>query len=398
MGGLALRHLTRDARLLVLAFSVTSIPIGLMSVAMPVYMERLGLGSVLAGTFFTVTGITSVVLVIPLGILADRYGRRRQTILGGILLVASMVLIAAAESYAVFLVAGALLGVAEALGFSTFNALLAEATDDAGRTSAFGLSFFFNSLFFAAGNLLAVLPDMALEGGASDIGGVYRPVFALAAALAILNPASLSLVKVGGRRIATDRSLLPRKSAPILVKFLASNLVIGLGAGLIIPLFSLWFYLKFDLAESTTGPLLAFASVVTAGSYLLAPILARRYGMVRTIVTVQLIATAALFFIPIVSNFLVVGTLFIVRNLLMNMSWPVASSFLMTAVDESERAAASAVTGSAFRLPFAMSTTLGGYLLTVNLDLPFFVTTGLYAVGTFTFWAFFRQTPAPPRR
>jgi len=157
-------------------------------------------------------------------------------------------------------------------------------------------------------------------------------------------------------------------------------------------------YLKFDLAESTTGPLLAFASVVTAGSYLLAPILARRYGMVRTIVTVQLIATAALFFIPIVSNFLVVGTLFIVRNLLMNMSWPVASSFLMTAVDESERAAASAVTGAAFRLPFAMSTTLGGYLLTVNLDLPFFVTTGLYAVGTFTFWAFFRRTPAPPRR
>ena len=134
-----------------------------------------------------------------------------------------------------------------------------------------------------------------------------------------------------------------------------------------------------------------------AFSYLLAPVLSRRRGMVRSIVEVQALATATLFFIPLVLNIHVVGALYIARNLLMNMTWPVASAFLMSAVDESERAAASAVTGAAFRLPFAISTTAGGYLLTVNVDLPFFVTTALYAVGVLTFWAFFHgyKDPTP---
>ncbi|MFQ5837637.1 MAG: hypothetical protein ACE5HJ_02505 [Thermoplasmata archaeon] len=62
----------------------------------------------------------------------------------------------------------------------------------------------------------------------------------------------------------------------------------------------------------------------------------------------------------------------------------------MGAVDPDERAAASAVTGAAFRLPFAVSTTLGSYMLTLDLSLPFFVTALLYGLGTAAFWYFFR--------
>lgn len=373
------------------ASSIASVPIGLLSVAMPIYMERLGLGSVLAGTFFTVTGVTSVVLVIPFGIIADRYGRRRMEVLGGITLVVAMAAIAFGNTYTVFLAAAALLGVAEALTFSTFTALLAEATPPEWGVTAFSLSFFFSSLAFAAGSLLAILPDLLLAQG-SAVEAAYQPAFGIVAALSVVAPVAVSRITVGGRREGPPRhGLLPRKSARILTKFFASNFIIGLGAGLIIPLFTLWFFKKFGLAESTTGPLLAFSSVVMAASYLVAPLLARRYGMVRSIVGVQSAATLVLFFIPIVTNLYVVGTLFVVRNLLMNMSWPVASSFLMSTVDESERASASAVTGAAFRLPFAVSTTIGGYLLTINLDLPFFVTTALYALGTATFWVFFHR-------
>ncbi len=52
------------------------------------------------------------------------------------------------------------------------------------------------------------------------------------------------------------------------------------------------------------------------------------------------------------------------------------------------------MTGASFRLPFAMSATLGSYLLTVDLSLPFFLTTLLYALGTTAFWLFFREYDA----
>lgn len=385
------RALGRDAKLLLVTYGLAGLPIGLISVALPIYVERLGFGPVFAGTLFTASGLTAVVLVIPFGILADRYGRRRMTVLGSALAVAALGSIALAQTTVVFLLAAGILGVSEALTFSPLNAILAEATDEATRTSVYGLSFFVHSLAFAAGNLLAAIPDYLLAHGLEEVQWAYQPVFGAVALLSLAGPVVLSLVRVGDPRTTERTSLLPRKSAAVLSKFFASNIIIGLGAGLIIPLFTLWFYLKFGLAESATGPLLAVASVLMAGAYLVAPVLVKRFGMVRTIITVQAIATAVLFFIPIVTNVYVVGLLFVVRNLLMNMSWPVATSFLMSAVDESERAAASAVTGAAFRLPFAVSTTIGGYLLTVDLNLPFFVTTALYAAGTATFWFFFRS-------
>lgn len=387
----SLGSLTRDSRILLVSFTLAGFPIGLIIVALPVYFERLGFGSVFAGTFITTVGLISVALVIPFGILADRYGRLRMTFLGGVLLVVGLVALALADSAVTFLAAAVVLGTSEALEFSTANALLAEATSAETRTSVFGMSFFFHGVGFAAGNIFAVIPDQLVARNPADVFGAYRPAFWAAAAICLAVPASLLLVRVGRARGVGGRSLLPRKSANVLTKFFASNFIIGLGAGLIIPLFSLWFFRKFGLAESATGPLLAFANVLVGFAYLAAPILARRRGMVRSIVEVQALATLMLFFIPLALNVYVVGVLFVVRNLLMNMSWPVASSFLMSAVDESERAAASAVTGASFRLPFAISTTIGGILLNINLDLPFFVTTALYAVGVATFWAFFRN-------
>jgi len=253
----------------------------------------------------------------------------------------------------------------------------------------------------AAGNLLGIFPDSAYTANPADVPGAYRPMLGVVVLVAALVPGVASLVRVGLKRAPEGKGLLPRKSAPVLTKFFASNFIMGMGAGLIIPLFSLWFLLKFNLGERTTGPLLALANVVVGAAYLTAPILERRYGMVRSIVTLQSIATVVLFLIPFMLNLYVVGTLYVVRNLLMNMSWPMASSFLMSTVDESERSAASAVVGASFQLPFAMSTTVGGYLLTVSVDLPFFVTTTLYAIGVTTFWAFFRSfqkaTPAKGR-
>ena len=370
-------------------------PIGFISVSLPIYLKRLGFDEILAGTFFTVSGITSVALVIPLGILADRYGRRRIVLLGCCTFVLAVALLVLAESYIAFVAAAATLGLAEALMYSTFDALLADATTPAQRTAAFGFTFFLSTLAFAAGNLVATLPDAAYLRDPLNVPGAYRPPLTDMVVVAALAPILISAVRLPAVRVLRGKSLLPRKSAPILTKFFASNFVMGMGAGLIIPLFSLWFLLKFSLGEGVTGPLIAVANVVVGVAYLAAPLLERRYGMVRSIVSLQFLATGVLFLIPFTWNLYAVGTLYVVRNLLMNVSWPMASSFLMSTVDESERSAASAVVGASFQLPFAMSTAVGGYLLTVHVDLPFFVTTALYLTGITTFWFFFRNLRKP---
>jgi len=394
------RGLPRAAWLLIGAGGFVWVLIGLSSVSLSIYLKRAGNDELFIGFVLSLAGLIAVLLVIPFGLLADRFGRKRMMMIGAIANVASGVVLTVplfvpglSARPALFLVFSVVAGIAEAAFFSTWGALLADSAPAARRTAVFGLSFFFSQLAGGVGNVLGSFADYTFTTGIASLEVAYGTVFGIATAVAVLPFLMLRAARVHEERAAAGPPAfrLPQKSRGVIAKFLASNLLIGFGAGIVIPLFTLWFFLRFGLGETFTGPLLGVSAVVNAFAFLFAPAIADRYGFVRTIVSVSAAATVLLVFIPIVPNLFIVGILFVVRNALMNMTWPVSSTFLMNTVDASERAAASAVTGAAFRLPFAVSTTIGGALLGVDLSLPFFVTGVFYAVGTAAFWAFFRN-------
>ncbi len=401
MGFLAsFRGLPRAAWLLIGAGSVFWVLVGLYSVSLPIYLKRAGYDELFIGFVLTLTGLVAVLLVVPFGLLADRFGRKRLMMIGAVANVASGAILAApivaptlSGHSALFLGFAVVAGFAEAAFFSTWGALLADSAPAARRTAVFGLSFFFSQLAGGAGNVLGSLADYTFTASIANLEAAYGMAFGITAAVAAFALFLLRATRVHEELAAEGAPAfrLPRKSRGIIGKFLASNLIIGFGAGIVIPLFTLWFFLRFGLAETFTGPLLGVSAVVNAFAFLVAPAIADRYGFVRTIVSVSCVATVLLVLIPIVPDLYAVAVLYIVRNALMNMTWPVSSAFLMNTVDASERSAASAVTGAAFRLPFAVSTTIGGALLRVDLSLPFFVTGVFYTAGVVAFWAFFRN-------
>ena len=394
------RGLPRVAWLLIGAGSVFWVLVGLYSVSLPIYLKRAGYDELFIGFVLTLTGLVAVLLVVPFGLLADRFGRKRMMMIGAVANVASGAILAApivvptlSGHSALFLGFAVVAGFAEAAFFSTWGALLADSAPAARRTAVFGLSFFFSQLAGGAGNVLGSFADYTFTASLANLETAYGMAFGITAVIAALALFFLRAARVHEELAAEGAPAfrLPKKSRGIIWKFLASNLIIGFGAGIVIPLFTLWFFLRFGLAETFTGPLLGVSAVVNAFAFLVAPAIADRYGFVRTIVSVSGVATVLLVLIPIVPDLYAVAVLYIVRNALMNMTWPVSSAFLMNTVDASERSAASAVTGAAFRLPFAVSTTIGGALLRVDLSLPFFVTGVFYTAGVFAFWAFFRN-------
>src|SRR3990172_7209658 len=394
------RGLPRAAWLLIGAGGFVWVLIGLSSVSLSIYLKRAGNDELFIGFVLSLAGLIAVLLVIPFGLLADRFGRKRMMMIGAIANVASGVVLTVplfvpglSARPALFLVFSVVAGIAEAAFFSTWGALLADSAPAARRTAVFGLSFFFSQLAGGAGNVLGSLADYTFTASLANLETAYGVAFGITAVIATLALFLLRAARVH-EELAPEGApafRLPKKSRGIIGKFLASNLIIGFGAGIVIPLFTLWFFLRFGLAETFTGPLLGVSAVVNAFAFLVAPAIADRYGFVRTIVSVSGVATVLLVLIPIVPDLYAVAVLYIVRNALMNMTWPVSSAFLMNTVDASERSAASAVTGAAFRLPFAVSTTIGGALLRVDLSLPFFVTGVFYTAGVFAFWAFFRN-------
>jgi MFS family permease len=390
----------RNTSLLILGGAIVSVPIGFILVSLPVYLQRLpAIETTFIGVVLTVTGVTGVALMVPVGLMADRFGRRRTLALGGISASLALLLLGFADSVLSVLVFAILFGAAEAFYFSSWNALLADASSERARPTVFGVSFTASAIGMAVGTLLGGVADAAIQMGATP-QAAYQPLFVVLAGLLLVVPLLLPALKLPPREKPKGRGLLPPESRRVITRFFAANILIGFGAGIVVPLFSLWFFFQFGVAEAFTGPLFAISSVVNAAAFLVAPSIAQRFGLIRTVVTLQAVATLVLFVIPPAAALgmfalLVVSVLYVVRNALMNMTWPVLTAFLMGAVDVNARSAASGVTAVSFRLPFALSATLGAYLLTVDLALPFFLTGTLYALGTAAFWAFFRSYEMP---
>jgi MFS family permease len=368
--------------------SPLALALGFYEVAITVFLPLEGISVADVGVLLTVLGLTTVIFSIPFAVLSDRYGRKHIMIAGS--LVASAFILAPGITTNVFLidlsaVAG---GLGEAMFLSTWNAYLADTTTADARAATFSLSFMTFTIASGVGTFIPGLYPLV----PADLLTAHRLTFILLAMACLATPLSVSRWAVNMKPTFSRRGILPRKSLGIIAKFSAANLMIGLGAGLIIPLIPTWFFLRFHITDVFSGPLVAASNIMMGLTALGAPSVAKRIGLVRGIVVTQGLSTIFLLSIPLSPSPIVAGPLYVIRAVLMNMSSPLGDTFLMSKIAEDERAIASSFNVIIWRLPNAASTVIGGSLLNSgNLSLPFYLCTILYVTSITLFYALFRK-------
>jgi MFS family permease len=362
--------------------------LGFYQVAIAVFLPLEGISVTNLGVLFTTLGLTTVALSIPFAILSDRYGRK-EIMLIGTFLGAILVVVPALTSNFLLLEISALLGGAgEAMYLGTWNAYLADTTPLNVRPETFSLSFM---TFTIASGVGAFLPAFFPLYG-TDLLTAHKITFIALGLFALITTFTVNkwVVKVKPR---SPEGMLPRKSLPVIMKFSTASLLIGLGAGLIIPLIPTWFYLRFNETDVFSGPLIAASNIIMGVTAVGAPRIARRIGLVKGIVVTQAMSTIFLLAVPFCPTAIFAGMFYVIRAVLMNMANPLSDTFLMNMVAEDERAIASSFNTVLWNLPNAASTVVGGSLLNNgNLSLPFYLCGGLYVTSIVLFYTIFRKT------
>ncbi len=381
---------------LIFAYLIISFSSGSFGFSLPYYIPHvLGLPGWIMGVIITVSGLTGVVLSWPFGYLSDRYGRRRIYALGGLFSSAAMVMIAYASNFEELVMAAVISGFSGAMLGSSYNALLADKASGEARTRAFSLSFFVGTLGMAGGGfILKVLhPLEAFTGSSLE---AHRLFYLAMAGLTLASPALTMTVSPDVRRERKMVFMLPKRSVRYLAPYLVSSALIAFGAGMVVPLMTYWFSLKFFIDDAVSGPILGFSMLLTAISFLLSPKLASIFGHVKAIVLTQASSTLFLVLLPFSPTYLIAGILFSVRTLLMNVSNPLATSLIMSLVDERERGLASGISSAFWRLPNSLSSYFGAYIMGAGMvDAPFFICTVLYIISISYFWIKFRGVKIP---
>ena len=126
--------LERDAKLLILSTSIWSVTFGFLDVTYAPYLGIIGQPGELIGTLMLVSSFSSAILMIPLGILADRYGRKPFLLVSAVLSAFSFCMYFLVTDLTLFAVAELIKGLSWAMSWGTSGAFLAEkASEETGR-------------------------------------------------------------------------------------------------------------------------------------------------------------------------------------------------------------------------------------------------------------------------
>jgi MFS family permease len=341
----------RDRRLLLAAALLRSLATGMIGPLLGFYLAGLSYDERTIG-FLVSAGLSgAAVATASVTLLGDTLARR--TALLGVTALSLVGGTAAALASGPWLVgAAAFVGMLNGMGrdrgasLVIEQAMLPETTSQAARTRAFAWYSVMQDGGAALGSLLSGLPGLLRTSAAME------PLPALRASMGFY----LALVAIGAvpylllsRDVAAPRASaglrISRRSRDILVKICALFAIDSVAGGFLTATFlALFFRARFAADERTIAVLFFARSVLNALSHLGAAWIARRIGLVNTMVFTHMPSSLFLVTVTIAPNFAVAAALFLVREALVEMDVPTRTSYVMAVVHRDERTLASGLT------------------------------------------------------
>jgi MFS family permease len=288
------------------------------------------------------------------------------------------------------------------------QAMLAQVSTPERRTALFASYNLVASLSTALGALVAGLPGLLTQIGLPLASGI-RLLFGVYAVLALV-VAALALrlssrVEAPGHPPLEVQSLRQRlapqlhRSRGIVWRLTVLFSVDALAGGLVVQsLMALFFHLRFGISLATLSALFFGAGLLSALSFLAAVPLARRFGLLNTMVFTHLPSNVLLALVAFAPTFPMAAALLLLRQALSQMDVPTRQAYTMALVEPSERTAAASVTSLARSVGSSTSPVFSGLLLQgplLVLGLPFILAGALKAAYDLTLWSIFRRIPVP---
>ncbi len=396
---------TTDVRLLFAARTVRLFAYGFLSVILALYLVTVGLDEEEIGVLFTLTLLGDAVVSLWITTTADRISRRKMLLLGA-LLMAGAGAVFALSSNVLILGAAAIVGVISPSGkeigpfLSIEQAALSELSPDSRRTDLFGWYNLAGSAGTAVGALSAGASAALLSGAGLTDEMMYRVlVFSYAGCGLVLAALFLRLSPAVETRRGTGpapkRLLLGlHASRGVVMKMSALFSLDAFAGGFIIQsLIAYWFYLKFGTGVEELGGIFFGANLLAAVSALAAARIAKKIGLINTMVFTHIPSNLLLILVPFMPTLPLAAGLLLVRFSISQMDVPTRQSYTMAVVSPDERSAASGVTTIARSIGASVSPALAGVLLAspAFLNYPFFIAGGVKIAYDLMLYAAFRM-------
>lgn len=422
----------RNARLYLISNALSGVTLGIILILYNLYLTSLGYGPDFVGLLLFVLSVGIGIAIFPAGFCVDRFGGK------AVLIWASVAIGICGTGQILFrqpvplLVSSFLVGLASAFIYVVNAPFLTANSTPTERAHLFSLNIVVTLATTVLGELLGGVLPLWLRAtswlmaplpsrlswllASAPEPRAYQLALLLAGIIAA--PSFLPLFLLSDDRPAFPASTVRRQdhipipqrirdtlaqwrgqtspftflSHPIVI-LTAVQILVGLGAGLFIPYFNLYFVRYLGASSALFGIIDGGANALNAVLTLLAPLLAARIGKIHTITVTRLVSLPLLLILSFSHSLPLIAVVYLLRQGSMDMSAGLFQVFSMEVVPRRRRGLANSVYQVANLSASALTTPLGG-LIIVRAGYPpvFLIAAALYLIAIGLLWTCFRHS------
>ena len=385
---------------------------GFLSVVLALYLAQRGLSEGEIGLLLTLTLAGDAAITLWITTSADRLGRRRMLIFGAGLMIMAGVIFSLTGNY-ILLVVTAIIGVISPSGneigpfLSIEQAALSQLLPDEKRTQTFAWYNLVGSFATATGALVGGGLAQLLQGAGYTPLNSYRAVLlgytligVVLADLFLLFSQAVEAPKLV-EAIPIQRRLGLHKSRGVVLRLSSLFALDAFAGGLVVQsMVAYWFNIKFGVQPAVLGSIFFGANILAGVSALSAAWIAKRIGLINTMVFTHIPSNILLILVPLMPTLPLAITALLLRFSISQMDVPTRQSYTMAVVSPDERSAAMGVTSIARSVGATLSPAITGQLLAVSslIGAPFIIAGGMKIIYDLLVWRGFRAVKPPEEK
>jgi len=385
-----LLQLPRNVYILLIFTTGKGFQLSLSALTINYYVHSLGYQPDFIGIFSAMPAIGALISAVPVGLLADRLGRKPVLLLSAILTPLFLAACGLVTSPVLLLFCAFMQGVVSAAYWVTNLPLLTESTTERQRVGVFALNSFLLLGVGSLGSLLGgAIPEFMssiLHVSAASTIALRYGVFAAALFTFVFGlplwflqePKRTAAIKETDKTTSAVLEESTRNSGPLaeavlhqkherlpvalFVKLLLPDLLFTMGEGAVVALMQLFFILRFNLLPGPLGIIFTISGLAGGVFSLTAPLFVKRWSKLRVVTTVQYLTAPLMILIGFAPTLPLAIAGEYTRSFMRTLIEPIYAAFAMEQVSDRHRATLSGFYSITWSIGFSIGPAIGGWL------------------------------------